>query len=79
MTTETAKDACLRIEDPMLFAAWGLVTRRAGNRVEFPVPSLVFFDIDLGVQPANECDGLNTGAKCPEPGRGDLDGASARA
>lgn len=81
MTTETAQYSGFGIKNAVLYAAGCLVARGAGNGVEPAVPGLVLFDISFGVQPADECDGLHSGAKGPEPrlgrlGRGQRTGVS---
>lgn len=67
MTTEAAQDSSFGIEDAVLNAAGVFVARRAANPVELPVPGFVLFDIRVGIQPADESDGLYAGAKRPEP------------
>ena len=66
VTTETAQDPRFGIKNPVLYTARSLMTRRAGNPVESPVPGLVLFDIGFGVQPADERDGLDACPKRPE-------------
>jgi len=79
VTTEAAQDSGLRIEDPVLNSARGLMARRSSNPIQPPVPGPVLLDIGPGIQPVYKCDGLNTRAERPESGLGGRDGASARA
>ena len=65
VTTEAAQDSGLRVKDPVLYSAQGLMTRSKSHAVELAVPGLVLLDIGLGIQPTYKCDGLYTRAERP--------------